>query len=222
MIHQTLNNSNLLLNTGGLLALLEFTQPIDILFYFGGLLQGYWLFEDPEYRLEVGCLLSIPLWQKVLSDCSFDEIIPSGLPCEMHDLSKARESVIFARKHEVRRKEFSEEVQKNLTVNGKYPQTEIDSPSINLLESSSKLEIFEQECRKSLKSLLGVERMESLSGDTPLMESGMDSLELLEFRAVLERKFGIKLKSTFFFSYKTLIAVAEYLSEREDISLMSQ
>ena len=222
LIHQTLKNSNSLLNTGGLLSLLEFTQPIDILLYFGGLLQGFWLFEDPEYRLEVGCLLSIPLWQKVLSDCGFDEIIPLGLPCEMHDLSKARESVIFARKHEVRTKEFSEEVQQNLTENGKHPNTEIDSPSINLLESSSKLEIFEQECRKLLKSLLGVERMESLSGDTPLMESGMDSLELLEFRAVLERKFGIKLKSTFFFSYKTLIAVAEYLSEREDISLMSQ
>ncbi|WP_424100296.1 methyltransferase [Moorena producens] len=218
LIHQTLNNSNSLLNTGGLLALLEFTQPIDILFYFGALLKGYWLFEDPEYRLEVGCLLSIPLWQKVLSDCGFDEIIPLGLPCEMHDLSKARESVIFARKHQVQEKTFSEKIQQNLTENGKHGQTQIDSPSIISLENSSKLEIFEQECRKLLKSLLGVERMERLPGDTPLMESGMDSLELLEFRALIERKFGIKLKSTFFFSYKTLIAVAEYLSEREDIN----
>ncbi|NEO52096.1 MAG: methyltransferase [Okeania sp. SIO3B5] len=215
LIHQTLNNSNSLLNTGGLLALLEFTQPIDILLYFGGLLQGFWLFEDPENRSEVVCLLNIPLWQKVLSDCGFDEIIPLGLPCEMHDLSKARESVIFARKHQVQAITFSEEIQQNLTENGKHGQTEIDSPSITSEESTSKLEIFEQECRKLLKSLLGVERMESLSADTPLMESGMDSLELLEFRAVIERKFGIKLKSTFFFSYKTLIAVAEYLLEKD-------
>ncbi len=219
LIRQTLNNSNSLLKTGGLLALLEFTQPIDILLYFGGLLQGFWLFEDPEYRLEVGCLLSIPLWQKVLNDCGFDEIIPLGLPCEMHDLSKARESVILARKHQVQATTFSEEIQQNLTENGNHGKIEIDDPTINSLGSSSKLEIFEQECRKLLKSLLGVERMESLSADTPLMESGMDSLELLEFRALLERKFGIKLKSTFFFSYKTLIAVAEYLSEREDINL---
>nr|QBM78304.1 polyketide synthase [Moorena bouillonii bAprat14] len=219
LIHQTLNNSNSLLNTGGLLALLEFTQPIDILLYFGGLLQGFWLFEDPEYRLEVGCLLSIPLWQKVLSDCGFDEIIPLGLPCEMHALSKARESVIFARKHQVQEKTFSEKIKQNLTENGKHGQAEFDFISINnSQESSSKLEIFEQECRKLLKSLLGVQRMERLPGDTPLMESGMDSLELLEFRALIERKFGIKLKSTFFFSYKTLIAVAEYLSEREDIN----
>ncbi|NEP72538.1 MAG: methyltransferase [Okeania sp. SIO2G4] len=215
LIHQTLKNNNSLLNTGGLLALLEFTQPIDVLLYFGGFLQGFWLFEDPENRLEVGCLLSIPLWQKVLSDCGFDEIIPLGLPCEMHDLSKARESVIFARKHQLQAIESSEEIPQNLTENGKYSQTEINSPSISSVESSSKLEIFELECRKLLKTLLGVERMESLSGDTPLMESGMDSLELLEFRAVLERKFGIKLKSTFFFSYKTLIEVAEYLSEKD-------
>ena len=225
LIHQTLNNSNSLLNEKGLLALLEFTQPIDILLYFGGLLQGFWLFEDAEYRLEVGCLLSNPLWEKVLSNCGFDEIIPLGLPCEMHDLSRARESVIFARKHQGQPKAISSEIKQYLTRNGKEEKVENDAPKSRgiatkvPLPSTSQLEILEQECRKLLTSLIGVERMQSLSFDTPLMESGMDSLELLEFRAAIERRLEITLKSTFFFSYKTLESVAKYLSERKDIDL---
>src|SRR5262249_11824310 len=58
-IANTLAQVKTLLKPGGLLILNEFTAMQDVLLFTGGLLYGYWLFEDPELRLQDSCLLDV-------------------------------------------------------------------------------------------------------------------------------------------------------------------
>jgi polyketide synthase PksN len=64
-----------------------------------------------------------------------------------------------------------------------------------------------------LRNLLGPSRQAAFSWKHPLREMGLDSLNLLEFRTLLQQTFGRPFSSTFFFSHPTLSEVGRYLDE---------
>ncbi|MBP7570508.1 MAG: SDR family NAD(P)-dependent oxidoreductase, partial [Acidobacteria bacterium] len=69
---RSLGNLRRLLRPGGLLLLLEMTVPqawIDITF---GLTDGWWLFEDTDFRTG-GPLASVDAWRRVLADAGFGQ-----------------------------------------------------------------------------------------------------------------------------------------------------
>lgn len=60
-------------------------------------------------------------------------------------------------------------------------------------------------------SLMGIE---SLAGDTPLMDAGLDSLSMVEFRNELVKEFpGVDLPGALLFDYPTVNALADFVSE---------
>merc|ERR1712113_801205 len=60
-------------------------------------------------------------------------------------------------------------------------------------------------------SLMGIE---SLAGDTPLMDAGLDSLSMVEFRNELVKEFpGVDLPGSLLFDYPTVNVLAEYVAE---------
>ncbi len=63
---------------------------------------------------------------------------------------------------------------------------------------------------ESIRTVIGEQRMKAFSWKYPLMEIGLDSLELLELRALLGEHFGIKLEPTFFFQYGTPESISSY------------
>ena len=79
-IRHTLAQVKTLLKPGGLLVVNEFTAMKDVLLFTGGLLHGYWLFEDAELRLQDSCLLSVDRWQEVLTTSGFQHVEALGLP----------------------------------------------------------------------------------------------------------------------------------------------
>ncbi|KAF9396675.1 hypothetical protein CPC16_010246, partial [Podila verticillata] len=62
---------------------------------------------------------------------------------------------------------------------------------------------------------------EELKRDTPLSEFGFDSILLSGFSSVLNRTYGLKLSPTVFFEYRTIAALAEYLT-REQAAVMAK
>ena len=64
-----------------------------------------------------------------------------------------------------------------------------------------------------LRNLLGPSRQAAFSWKRPLREMGLDSLNLLEFRVLLEQTFGRPFSTTFFFSHPTLLDIKRYLEE---------
>jgi acyl transferase domain-containing protein/acyl carrier protein len=64
-----------------------------------------------------------------------------------------------------------------------------------------------------LRTLLGPSRQVAFSWKRPLREMGLDSLNLLEFRTLLQQTFGQPFSPTFFFSHPTLLDIKRYLDE---------
>jgi len=64
-----------------------------------------------------------------------------------------------------------------------------------------------------LRSLLGPSRQGAFSWKLPLREMGLDSLNILEFRLLLEQTFGQPFSTTFFFSHPTLLDIKHYLDQ---------
>jgi acyl transferase domain-containing protein/SAM-dependent methyltransferase len=183
-LKKTLATVHALLRPGGLLVLNEYTQMKDLLLLTGGLLHGWWLFEDPECRLEGSCLLSIPLWQSILSASGFRECHAFGRPDE-HDLAGARQGVMVA------------------------VRTEVAEPATGDLDAV---------LDGAVREILGERRMAAFTASVPLMEGGLDSLELLELRVLIGRRLGVELPASFFFEYSTLEKIAAYLRQRRPAS----
>jgi acyl carrier protein len=186
-ITNTLSQVKALLKPGGLLILNEFTAMKDFLLFTGGLLHGYWLFEDPEVRLQDSCLLSVDRWHEVLTTSGFQHLDSLGLPFQE---THSRQSVIVC--------------EKDRTVN----ECSQGSPA---MKDQGCTVIIEE----AVREIIGQKRMESLSPDMPLMESGLDSMELLDLRMLLSKKFAVDLDATFLFQQNTLEKVSSFFQQDE-------
>jgi len=58
---------------------------------------------------------------------------------------------------------------------------------------------------------------EELDGDTPLMESGLDSLASVDLRTSLQQEFKLDLPSTVMFNYPTMTGLSGYLVEQMEM-----
>jgi len=176
-----------LLKDGGLLVLNEFTVMKDLLLYTGGLLHGWWLFDDPENRLKNSCLLSVEKWDSILHKSGFSNVNAYGLPFQK-SLSESRQSVLFC-----------ESAIEKVVLEKNIVAVENDKESLSLVHTV-------------LSEILGEKRMAIFSPDLPLMEQGLDSLELLELRAQLSKQLGVKLDASFLFQYNTAVKISKYIA----------
>ena len=69
---------------------------------------------------------------------------------------------------------------------------------------------FDTIIHDSIRNVIGEQRMKGFAWKCPLMEIGLDSLELLELKALLGEHFGVKLEPTFFFQYGTPERISRY------------
>lgn len=67
-----------------------------------------------------------------------------------------------------------------------------------------------------LRTLLGAHRQHSFSWTRTLRDMGLDSLDLLEFRTLLQNTFTLPLSPTFFFSHPTLEEINRFLDEEAE------
>ncbi|MGR9012008.1 MAG: SDR family NAD(P)-dependent oxidoreductase [Gammaproteobacteria bacterium] len=96
----------------------------------------------------------------------------------------------------------------------RYPMVEIginqsETGQVGLLaDSSARSKVIDE----SILTLLGESRKHLFSTDRALMETGLDSLDLLELRGLLGRRLGVQLEPMFFFSYGTANAIKAYFN----------
>ncbi|MCU7925174.1 MAG: SDR family NAD(P)-dependent oxidoreductase [Candidatus Thiodiazotropha sp. (ex Dulcina madagascariensis)] len=189
-LNHTLVQVKKLLRDPGLLVLNEFTVMKDLLLYTGGLLHGWWLFEDPENRLKNSCLLSVEKWRTILEKCGFNHFEAYGLPFQK-SLDKCRQGVIFCESTDP------------------HAQSQAEAEVIGG-PHGEETSLIVQEC---MESIIGNKRMERFTPDAPLMELGFDSLELLELRELLGKRLGVKLGAPFLFQHNTADKIAVYIQE---------
>jgi len=98
---------------------------------------------------------------------------------------------------------------KNLGTTTNLPPQTLFNPTFKLDQSglSSLIE-------KAVITVMGGDRWDSFDAKRPLMEMGLDSLELLELRSLLSQQLRIELEPTFFFQYSTPEAICRYFQNQ--------
>lgn len=96
--------------------------------------------------------------------------------------------------------------------------SEINYATTNKLELEAVSNVKEQSFSSIIKtcvlSVMGQSRQAAFDAKRPLMEIGLDSLDLLELRSLLSQKLGIELEPTFFFQYGSPEAIANYFQQQ--------
>ena len=180
-IDDTLETIKKLLVSDGIVIMHEYSSQKELLHYTGALLHGFWLFEDPEYRLPHTCLLSAPQWISVLERTGFNRNSAWGLPW-LQNVEDFRQSVIIGELN----------VEKS-----ELPETTTD---------------LGRDIDAVLEKIIGRDRLKKIARDIPLMEVGLDSLEIVEFRVLLNKTLGIKLSSSNLFEYPTLSTLTKHVN----------
>jgi acyl transferase domain-containing protein/SAM-dependent methyltransferase/acyl carrier protein len=184
-IEFTLEQTRGLLKPGGLLILNEYTSVKDCLSFSGALLHGWWLFEDPERRLRDSCLLSVPQWQKVLEHTGFAVLGSFALPTQSLD-SQCGQSVMLC-----------------ASVRDEGKRALAQPARAGMAERRGKHALVGEHIEQDILTILGEERSSGYSAQRPLMEMGLDSIELVELKSLVGRRFGIKLSPAFLFEHET-------------------
>src|SRR5262249_4929707 len=211
-ILKTLSQVKSLLKPGGMLALNEFTVMKDLLLFSGGLLHGWWLFKDPEMRLEHSCLLGVEQWRKATKLAGFEEFVAYMLPFIKQDqgVRQAVMACLLAASESV-----TETVSKvgaadslNSSSSGALAAPLQRKPSDRIANTA----IYER-VNECLLRIVGEGRIEQFSADVPFMEAGLGSIEMLEFSKGLERRFFIQLERAFLFQSNTISKVGRAIEE---------
>ncbi len=185
-IERALEQARKLLKPGGLLVLNEFTAVKDCLFFSGALLHGYWLFEDPSRRLRDSCLLSVPLWSRALEQTGFSLAEAFALPTQTAGFECSQAVMLCAAPASGEAVEGGGDAQKSRLIG--------------------------QWLEQDILTLLGEERSAAYSARRPLMEMGLDSIELVELKALVRQRFDVQLSPAFLFEHETQEKMAKALA----------
>jgi len=89
---------------------------------------------------------------------------------------------------------------------------QIQTPDEGSSSDANKAELVEQ--LKELLSRLEKDGLDqTIDADIPFMEMGLDSIELVELRSLVNKALRLKLATTIFFKFTTINALAEHLAE---------
>ena len=205
-IRHTVRNSKALLKKGGWFILKEMTSKSLFAHLTFGLLEGWWLHEDSEWRIK-GCPgLSSDSWDQILKEEGFGQVI---FPAKK-DLSLGLQVVVATSDGVV----HQSNLQKRLL---SHHENEKTSPKI--VDDN----VFKETIEKILSRLVSTSLkipLEHLDVNAPLENYGIDSIVIVELTNGLSKVIG-EVSSSLFFEYQSISAIAAHLIETGGESLHS-
>ncbi|WP_026423392.1 beta-ketoacyl synthase N-terminal-like domain-containing protein [Actinokineospora inagensis] len=187
-IRTTLRNTKAALRPGGLLLLNELTVNNLLNQFTFGLLEGWWRFEDPEWRIPGSPILSADHWQRVLAEEGFG---PVTFPArEAADLGQ---QIIVAESDGVVQRSWPKpEPLTQSTPTG--PAAHIEDTVLDVLAGSLRIDRSR------------IVRTEPFAG------YGLDSIFAVQVARAVGEKLDIDLDITVLFEYTTLADLVEFIA----------
>ncbi|WP_445429502.1 beta-ketoacyl synthase N-terminal-like domain-containing protein [Bacillus atrophaeus] len=200
-IRQTLRNAKAVLKKNGLLLLNEINSHNLYSHLTFGLLEGWWLYEDPELRIP-GCPGLYPeMWQKVLEGEGFRYV--SFMAEESHQLGQ---QIVAAESDGVVRQKQPIEHEKQEVQQQKadHPQEKTEDREEESITAQT-IQFVKETLAKSIK--LSPER---ITTDTTFEKYGIDSILQVNFIRELEKLTG-DLPKTILFEHTNIQELVDYL-----------
>jgi polyketide synthase PksN len=197
-----------LLRTNGLVVLNEGTRIQHAITLVFGLTDGWWLFEDADYRLPGSPLLSAATWADVLGCCGFREIAMHELPETAE--GKTGQSVIVAESDGAVgvRTAFSDPPRRS---------TDAGAAAPGPVDTSSRHRAAEGYVRSVFARVLEMSE-DDLDPEATFETYGIDSLVVLELNRAFEADFG-GLPTTLLFERITIAQLAQYFIAEHGLAL---
>jgi polyketide synthase PksN len=200
-----------LLKTGGWAIINEATAVHEFATLTFGLLEGWWLYEDGDLRLEHSPILAADTWKSILLRQGFDKAVVLGE-------NGMGQNVIISEKN----------LDKEAELANTYLKPNIDMDKLLKSVTPENNDIFQEELVlkvesviiSSIESVLGVEASQ-ISMDKQFSEYGIDSISGLDLVALINDKLGIALKTTVLFDYSNVRVLVDYIIKEYEQKLRS-
>ncbi|QDS33254.1 beta-ketoacyl synthase N-terminal-like domain-containing protein [Brevibacillus brevis] len=217
-IRQTLRNAKAVLKENGLLLLNEMSKNTIFLHLTFGLLEGWWLYEDPELRLS-GCPgLSSSTWQRVLEEEGFPSVF---FPTE--EAHAMGQQIIVTESDGVIRQQQKQQPKPATSIKSEQPKAK--RGNISSTPKGREIEdVLREKSTEYIKQLIAETlKMPSNRMDTSehLEAYGMDSILSVQLINQFRKIFGESISGTLFFEYQTVDDLVEHLLETQREALIS-
>ncbi|HET9528579.1 MAG TPA: SDR family NAD(P)-dependent oxidoreductase [Pyrinomonadaceae bacterium] len=225
-IKNTLANAKTLLKSQGWLIVNEVTAAQDFTTLTFGLLDGWWLFQDHENRLEHSPLIGVRRWQRLLNEQGFERVVNCGISLPGGDA--VAQNVIVAQsdglivRSNVRTTSAATAGQSEKKRSPKLSTTSVstaDSPAPASTVNRQDLRSYVE--AKVIESFAAVLQLseEVFDRDTPHSDYGVDSLLAVDIINKLNEVPGINLRSTDLFNYATVGQLTDHIIEECEAEL---
>ncbi|MDC8758414.1 SDR family NAD(P)-dependent oxidoreductase [Janthinobacterium sp. hw3] len=208
-IRQSVRNAKAALRANGLLLLNEISRSHVFTHLTFGLLEGWWLYEDPELRIP-GCPgLSAEGWRKVLRDEGFGAVVyPAG------DKEALGQQIIAAESDGVARQRLAPPPVRQPLQPNKPAEDRPGTPSLPHSPLHERaVAYFTGLLAKTLKL-----PSHKISSAEPLEKYGIDSILVVEMTTALQGVFE-NVSSTLFFEYRTIDELAGHFIKTQPEAL---
>ncbi|MGZ5053293.1 MAG: methyltransferase, partial [Methylobacter sp.] len=234
-IKTTLSNVNWLLKTHGWLVLNEMTQAQDLLTLTFGLLDGWWLYEDRQYRIQDSPLLTSETWTQLFREVGFQQVEILG-PSAIVGLDLAQHVLVAEKSVQTQQavvpKSAGQAPGENIEPVpgvGVKPVREANCKFQNETKHMAHKHDEDLEQRlldivlKSVETASGI-AAEEIDEDRPFSEYGIDSITGIELINELNQTLSVFLSKTALFDYTTVAALAAYIAEEygDDIAAVGE
>ena len=202
-IRQTLQNLKGALKRHGLLVLNEGVEKSLLGTLTFGLLDGWWRFNDPDLRLPGAPLLTSAMWQSVLRDEGFSQVVfpAAGTRKLGHQVILAESDGIFRRPAAIRGES----------------RTEVPSPAKPALPAPVAV-TPKTDVREKVTTVIGQALAESLNlpvakigRDCSFAEYGVDSILGVSFIDLVNARLGVNLGTAIIFDYSTVDQLTDHV-----------
>ena len=213
ILHRSLQTIKGLLKRNGVFVLLEGTEAriFNSLTY--GLLEGWWIFQDVERRIENAPLLTVEQWRRVLTEEGFRGVRVLGRSSP--EAARLFQAVLVGESDGV----FSSEVVGipaampiKLPQNTSSTLTPAVTPRRSPFDTIDPKKILANKVTEVVQQVLQTES-EELGAEATFESLGVDSILSVEIVEKLNARLPIKLRSTDLFNYATIKKLVERLLE---------
>ncbi|WP_233603296.1 SDR family NAD(P)-dependent oxidoreductase [Pedobacter sp. KBW06] len=204
-----LRNIKAVLKKGGLLMLNEIARTDLYSTLTFGLLDGWWLYEDPEVRMEGGPGLSGAGWSAVLAEQGFEQtkIYPEGLALPQQIIIAASDGVITIPRA-VELITASSQPKESIAARSSSGQAPAKQETSKL--RSQGLDSLSEELIRIASETVKLP-VEAFEDDRPFSEYGFDSILGTTLTKNINEALNILLKSTDIFNYPSIKELSEYI-----------
>ncbi|GDY71492.1 hypothetical protein SAV31267_009770 [Streptomyces avermitilis] len=189
-LRATLRKAKALLRPGGWLVLNELTSVRPLLTIGGGVLEGWWLFDDGELRMTDSPLASPEGWTRLLREEGYTEVRALGA-----DGAELGQTVLVAESDGV--------------VLSAAPATPSAPGDTAAAVPADGADAVGERLRGLVERILKLE--ERIDPDRPLADYGFDSLSGMKIVSAVDEAFGVSVPLGTFFEYPTLRELAGHL-----------